>query len=52
MENTFREIQCIAQDVRLNDINTPEIREYKLRQIEDLCIKSLMILNQIRNENN
>lgn len=52
MENTFKQIQCIAEDIRLNPINTPEIKDFKLRQIEDICIKSLMILSQMRNENN
>lgn len=52
MEQTFRQIQCIAEDIRLNTINTPEIKDYKLRQIEDICIKSLMILNDIRHGNN
>lgn len=52
MENTFKKIQCIAEDIRLNDLNTPEIQEFKLRQIEDICVKSIMILNEIRYRDN
>lgn len=52
MESTFRQIQCIAEDIRLNTINTPEIKEFKLRQIEDICIKSLIALNDIRHRDN
>lgn len=35
MEDTFRQIQCISQDIRLNPINTSEIKDFKLRQIEE-----------------
>ena len=52
MENSFREIQCLAQDLRLNPLNSEEIKEYKLKMIEDICIKSIFIINEIRNENN
>lgn len=52
MEKTFRQIQCIAEDIRLNRYNDDDIRQFKLREIEDICIESIMILSQIRNENN
>ena len=52
MEETFIQIKCIAEDIRLNPINTLEIKDYKLRQIEDICTHAVIILNQMRNENN
>jgi len=48
----FQQIKCIAEDIRLNPNNTKEIVEFKLRQIEDICSQSIMILNEMRNQNN
>lgn len=52
MITKLKQIKCIVEDVRLNSNNTPEIVEYKLRVIEDICTKSIMALNEIRNQNN
>ena len=48
----FQQIKYLAEDVRLNSKDTDEIKEFKLRQIEDMCSKSIRILNDIRHENN
>lgn len=51
---TLQQIRAIAQDIRLN-ANTNEdkgIRDFKLRDIEDLCTKSIILINEMRNGNN
>lgn len=52
MISTLKQIKCISEDIRCNPNNTKEIVEYKLRTIEDICIKSIIILNEMRNGNN
>lgn len=52
MQVTFQQIKCIAEDIRLNLNMTKEVAEFQLRVIEDLCTKSIMLINQIKNENN
>lgn len=51
---TLQQIRAIAQDIRLNSNSNEDkgIRDFKLRDIEDLCTKSIMLLNEINNENN
>lgn len=51
---TLQQIRAIAQDIRLNT-NTNEdkgIRDFKLRDIEDICTKAIILLNEINNQNN
>lgn len=51
---TLQQIRAISQDIRLN-ANANEdkgIRDFKLRDIEDLCTKLIMWLNEINNQNN
>lgn len=52
MINTFKEIENIAKDIRLNPLNTKEIVDFKLRIIEDICTKSIIAINEMRNGNN
>jgi hypothetical protein len=52
MQVTFQQIKCIAEDIRLNPNMTKEVAEFQLRVIEDLCTQSIMLINEIRNENN
>lgn len=52
MITTLQQIRCMAQDIRLNPNNTKEIVEFKLRTIEDICTKAILVLNEMRNENN
>lgn len=52
MQTTFQQIKCIAESIRLNPNITKEIAEFQLRVIEDLCTKSIILINEMRNENN
>lgn len=50
---TLQQIRAIAQDIRLGlDNEDKAIRDFKLRDIEDLCTKSIMLLHEINNQNN
>lgn len=52
MITNLQKIKILAEDIRLNPYNTKEIAEYKLRLIEDICIKSIILLNEHNNRNN
>lgn len=56
MITTFQQIRAIAQDIRFNinfnNIEDKQLREHYLRVIEDLCSKSIIILNQMENGSN
>ncbi len=52
MINTFKQIESIAKDIRLNPLNTKDIVDFKLRMIEDICTKSIIAINEMRNGNN
>lgn len=51
---TLQQIRAIAQDIRLNTNSNEDkdIRDFKLRDIEDLCTKAIILLNEINNQNN
>lgn len=50
---TLQQIRAIAQDIRLNNANeNKNVRDFHLRTIEDLCTKSIIILNEMKNGNN
>ena len=50
----LQQIRSIAQDIRLNTNSNEDkgMRDFKLRDIEDLCTKSIILLNEINNQNN
>ncbi len=52
MELVFKQILSLIQDVRLNPLNEEDIKDYKLRKAEDLCITAIKFINEERRGNN